>query len=114
MSGNEPFPPNFKGQAKLKTKADLHLPRKLWHFLGVMCIIYLYRTSTRSDALQLAFTLTAVFLAIDGVRLLVPTINSVVCRVFGPIMRERERNRLAGTSWLMVGVSLIVIFFQMM
>lgn len=97
---------------KLKTKSDLHLARKAWHFLGVLCIIWLYKSTTRAEGLQLALVVTASFLSIDILRQSVPALNAFVFRVLGPIMREQERAKIAGTSWLMLGVSFIVFVFS--
>ncbi|MEO0335229.1 MAG: hypothetical protein AAF202_02475 [Pseudomonadota bacterium] len=96
----------------LKTKSDLHLARKFWHFFGVAVVIYLYHTLSRSEGLQLAFVITLLALAVDSVRHSVPAINKLVCQILAPVMRERERNRMAGLSWLMIGVTIIVYLFS--
>lgn len=102
----------YKNGMILKTKADLHLARKAWHFLGVLVIIALYQNSTRSESLRLAFITTFCFLAVDVLRQSIPTLNNFVFKVLGPIMREQERNKLAGTSWLLIGVTIIVFLFS--
>jgi diacylglycerol kinase (CTP) len=96
----------------LKTKADLHLARKIWHFLGVVAVIYLYHNSSRSEGLQLAFIVTLLALAVDSLRHSLPTVNKVVCKILAPIMREREKDKMAGLTWLMVGVLIIMYIFS--
>lgn len=96
----------------LKTKSDLHLARKIWHFLGVMVVIYLYHTNTRADGLQIAFVITLLAIAVDSIRHSVSSVNKIVCQLMSPVMRERERDSMAGLTWLMIGVTTIVYLFS--
>ena len=95
-----------------KTKSDLHLARKIWHCLGVLFIIFLYHRLGRIKGTEVAIVVTASFLVVDILRQSIPTLNRVVCLILSPIMRESERNTMAGTSWLMIGTSVLVFSFS--
>lgn len=96
----------------LKTRSDLHLARKLWHLLGVLFIVTCYIKSSRSDAIQLAVTMTFLFVSLDILRHSIPNLNKIICKFLGPIMREEERHKAAGTSSLMIGTTIIVFLFS--
>ncbi|MAE72868.1 MAG: hypothetical protein CL675_02145 [Bdellovibrionaceae bacterium] len=96
----------------LKTKADLHIARKLWHMGGVLSIIAVYLNISRPDALALATSLTVFAFTVDFVRLRSEAINSIVVRVFGVFMRASERTSWSGASFLMLGVLVCVSLFE--
>lgn len=98
-------------EQKLKHRSDIHFARKLWHFSGVMFIVVVYSQVSRSMALQLMTTFAFLAVLIDLVRHQWPGANRLVLSVFHPIMREHERHGLAGTSYLMLGVFLIMLLF---
>lgn len=95
----------------LKTRADLHLARKLWHFLGVIFIMIIYHNLSRDAALRAASAVTFLFVSLDILRQHYESLNHYLMKAFQPIMREHERKQLAGTSYLLLGVLVIVYFF---
>lgn len=97
---------------RLKTKADIHLARKIWHFGGVLTIVAIYRSLPRESALVTALVATFLFVSLDILRHSFPKLNEVLFTVFRPFMREHERHRPAGTSYLLIGMTLIVFLFS--
>lgn len=95
-----------------KTKSDLHLARKVWHCLGVLFVIFLYHRLGRIKGTEVAIVITAAFLTVDILRQSLPALNRVVCVILSPIMRESEKKTMAGTSWLMIGTSVLVFTFS--
>lgn len=95
----------------LKTKDDIHWARKIWHFVGVMLILVLYLNVTRDQALQIASFLTFLFVGNDLLRHVIPNLNKVLLQVFGPFMREHEKAGLAGSTYMALGVTIIIFFF---
>lgn len=95
----------------LKKKSDLHLARKAWHFFGVLSITFVhYQLSSDQSLRWMAF---AAFVAVsfDLLRNRIPRLNQFSLRIFGPFMREYERNSLAGTTYLFLGAFCIIWFF---
>lgn len=98
-------------EQKLKTRSDIHLARKLWHFSGVLLIVIIYHNISRDLALQVASLATFVFVSLDILRQHYENVNHILLKAFQPIMREHERKTLAGTTYLLTGVLLIVFLF---
>lgn len=92
-------------------RSDVHLARRLWHMGGVLAIVVLYLNLTHAQSLKLASVVTFVFVTLDLLRQSLPRLNSTIIRVFGPFMRENEKNGIAGTTALLLGVFIIVYFF---
>ena len=95
----------------LKKRSDLHLARKIWHFLGVLTMIVIFHNVSRPVALQLITIFSFVFILFDILRQQSSPINNFVINLMHPFMRESERNSMAGTSYLFVGVFLIILLF---
>ena len=95
----------------LKTKADLHLARKIWHCSGILLIAYLYTQMNRSEALKLLLGFGSLVVVIDILRLKFKGLNEGVIKVLGPVMRAGEKNSISGSSALMIGAFLIIYFF---
>lgn len=95
----------------LKKRNDLHLSRKLWHVLtvGMMASTYAFLPLRYSMAC-LAFA-CLLFIPMDFLRLKNPNLNQFVLKWFGPLMRQNEFNKLAGTTYLLIGVGLIALIF---
>lgn len=98
-------------QQKLKARSEIHYARKIWHFVGVMVIVAIYSQVSRSMALQLMTSFAFLFIVVDLTRHQWPSANRALLSVFHPIMREHERHALAGTTYLMLGVFLIILLF---
>lgn len=94
-----------------KTKADLHIARKLWHFLGVMLIIVLFNLLTRTQSIIAITFFASLFICVDVFRLNNPKVNKFATGVMKPFMRESERNSIAGTTYLLSAAFIIILFF---
>ena len=101
----------FRPLPAFKNRTDLHLSRKLWHCLGVLTILVVYRSVSRPVALQLIALATVVFVSLDILRLFLPGLNRQLTKLFRPFMRSHEQNALAGTTFLLLGVLTITAFF---
>lgn len=95
----------------LRARTDIHLARRLWHFTGVMVIFYLYWKIPAEHARIATLVLSAPIVLIDVVRLYVPSLNKAMTVLFKPFMRESEKHRLAGVTFMVIGVSVNVILF---
>ncbi len=95
----------------LPRRSDLHVARRLWHTLGCLLIFGLYLSLSHGDALKAAAVATFLFVAYDLLRQSIPKMNDAIITVLGPFMREDEKNGIAGTTSLLLGVFIIVYFF---
>lgn len=102
----------FLNHFDLKSRSDLHLARKIWHIVGVSIIASLYLVLPRNVALVILGVVTAIAILIDVMRQKNPALNELFVHVFGIIMRKSEINKLAGTTFLLSGVSIVIIFFN--
>ncbi len=95
----------------LRARNDIHLPRRIWHFAGVMFIFFLYYVVPPQRAAWVALGLSAVIIGIDVGRLYFQRLNQAMIWSFRPFMRESEKHRLASLSFMMAGVTLVILLF---
>ncbi len=102
---------NWVQQQTLPDRKHLHLARKIWHAVGVtfMLVFYVFAPIHISQITIFAVMLIAV--PLDMIRVRAPRWNRVFIKLFRPIMRDSEVQRLAGTSALITGVSILVWAF---
>lgn len=96
---------------KLHTKSDLHLARKVWHFVGVIMIAVIFHNLSRTLALQVITFFTTLALSVDVGRRHWERLNDFVIMAFKPFMREREVKGLSGLTSLLLGTMIIIFLF---
>lgn len=94
-----------------KTRDQIHLARRLWHFFGVLFIFILYTFVPPHQAPYLAVPVSAFMIGFDWARLHNPRLNRFFQWAFRPFMREDERHRFAASTGMMAGVAIIICFF---
>jgi diacylglycerol kinase (CTP) len=94
----------------LKARNDIHLARRFWHFCGVMMIALLYRLVPPEKASLTAVAMMLLICAVDIGRLKIPRLNRTMTWLFKPFLRESERHRLAGVTFMMIGVTFVILF----
>lgn len=95
----------------LRARNDIHLARRLWHFGGVMVMALIDYALTARQTATVAVVASGVLVGCDGARLFSPRLNRLFTWVFRPVLRESERAKLAGSTAMMVGVTLTVLIF---
>lgn len=95
----------------LKNKADIHYARKIWHMTGVFMMFLAYVYLPPAVSMGALIVASVVFVPIDLIRQKNQNFNKYAVLIFKPIMRQSEVNRLAGTTFLLVGVLLVNIIF---
>lgn len=97
---------------RLAFRNDLHLARKAWHmFMGVMmAFIYMsgMSASTAVICLASAFGLSVL---VETARLRMPVFNEKIVRLWGPIMRSCEVNRVSGMPYYVLATLLSIAIF---
>lgn len=95
-----------------KNRSDLHIARKIWHVAGVFTLFAGWVLFPFWLSMTLLILGWLIFVPVDIVRQKNPNVNKSLTRLFQPIMRSSELNRLAGTTYLLTGVILIAFIFN--
>lgn len=95
----------------LKSRNQIHVARRLWHFLGVLVIFTLYSFATPRQAVWLAVPASIFMIGFDVVRLRHPRLNRFFQWLFKPFLREDEKHKLAASTAMMAGISLVICLF---
>lgn len=94
----------------LAQRSDPHLARRIWHFTGVFTM-FLIGWRLPDDALRIALYVTASLVMLDLLRLRLPWLNRKLIWIFRPILREAETSRPTGSTYMLLGVSVIAYLF---
>lgn len=95
-----------------KNRSDLHLARKIWHMAGVFTLFAGWVLLPQWLSITLLVLAWFLFVPADVMRLKNKEMNRNLMRLFQPIMRKNEVDRLAGTTYLLTGVILITLAFD--
>lgn len=96
---------------ELKKRSDIHWARKIWHMAGVSAIFAVYVLAPEMVSYTILALSVALFLPMDFLRHRYPALNDWLVHAFRPIMRTTEINKIAGTTYLLAGVCVIVALF---
>ncbi len=96
----------------LKKRSELHLARKVWHMESVGMMAAIYAFASERTSLTILAVSWLVFVPLDILRHFYPALNELLVHIFRPILRDSELNKVAGTSYLLTGVGIIVFIFQ--
>lgn len=95
----------------IKATADVHIERKLTHFLGVMTMVVIHALTPSWLAWIILLGIAIPLVAFDFLRLRSEKLNQLTPKLFGLIMRRKELNHITGTTYLFFGTILIFFFF---
>jgi dolichol kinase len=96
----------------LKNRSDLHLARKAWHMSGVFTMFLCWQFAPYWVSMTLLVIGWLFFVPADFLRQKNPELNERLSKIFRPIMRRSEFNRLAGTTYLLTGALVITLLFN--
>jgi dolichol kinase len=96
----------------LKKRSDIHWARKIWHISGVVLIFLLFQILPTNFSKFLVVLGAILFVSMDILRKNNKNVNTFFIYYFKPIMRQHEINHLAGTTYLFLGVMILVLFFN--
>lgn len=111
MTDSTPLNTGYYGSG-FKKRSDVHLARKIWHMAGVFSLFLVWTLLPEQYAFLIYSILWLMFVPSDILRLQNKNINQIITKLFKPIMRENELNRLAGTSYLLTGTILLALIFE--
>ena len=101
---------NFKNN--YKNRSDIHWARKIWHIVTVFGMFLTYQFAPYAVSTSILFIACAIMIPFDFIRLKYPKVNDVALIFMGPLMRNTEVKGAAGTTFLLVGVAVIVSIFS--
>lgn len=95
----------------LKAHVDLHIARKLTHNLGVLTMFLIHHYCSTKVSWIVLLSAAIPLIIFDLLRQKIESLRVLTPKLFGAIMRRRELNGLAGTTYLFIGVGFIFYFF---
>ncbi len=96
----------------LKARSDLHIARKIWHATGISIMVLVHATQP-IEVSWLALGLFALLIVPgDVIRQYNSKVNFWAHKLFGPVMRKSESKRISGSSFLVLGAALNLLFFE--
>jgi dolichol kinase len=94
-------------------RESIHWKRKVFHVIGIGSVGFTYAFAPVSavHALAILGFIAAIFVTLDALRFVVPSLNKKVKRDFGPFMRDYELDGLSGSSWFFFAALIGIAFF---
>lgn len=96
---------------EFKRRSDIHWARKLWHMIGVSVIALIYTFLPESYSKLIITVSCFIFIPFDLLRTQWPQFNHSVWAIFHAVMRENEKDGIAGTTYLFLGTGIIIWIF---
>jgi dolichol kinase len=103
--------PSSQGVQNLKVRSDIHLPRRIWHFFGVLTIVAIFNMTTRQTSLTLLVLAILILVPLDLMRTKTPWLNRIALNWFDAVIRSSEVHSLSGLSYLLFGTLITVSLF---
>src|SRR5262249_30278230 len=95
----------------LPGRSDPHIARQIWHFSGVFSMFIVAWFLPPEQYLRVSLYVTATLVTLDLLRLRYQALNGPLIRLFKPFLREHEKRRPTGSTFMLVGVTCIAYFF---
>ncbi len=95
----------------IKAQIDIHLERKLTHIIGVLMMAIAHHFFPQWVNWTVLATVGLPLVIFDFLRLRNAYLHQLTPKIFGKIMRRRELNGITGTTYLLLGVTIIFAIF---
>lgn len=95
----------------LAQRGDLHLARRFWHMGWVLAMFVIAYHFSRPIALRTAVYCMIFFVSLDLLRLRYEGLNRRLVALFSPFLRESERSKPAGSTSMLIGITLSFYLF---
>ncbi|NBX93676.1 MAG: hypothetical protein EBQ85_10650 [Proteobacteria bacterium] len=90
-----------------------HFGRKFYHLMmGLMCFSLYAFVLNREEALLALLLIGGSFMMADVLRLKSSTMNTLILKYFGKIMRREELRSISGNSFYILGLIVVVALFS--
>jgi len=88
------------------------LSRKFLHTFGSLIgWIYLFAPLSKSTTVFILLCLLILLITIEQVRKKFPSVNVLFIRYFGFMMRQKERDKVSGATYFLIGTLLVIALF---
>ncbi len=95
----------------IKALADIHLERKLTHVFGILLMVLIHHFFSLRVCWMILLFGGVPLVLLDLLRHKVAALQTFSLKVFGGIMRRREVRGITGTTYLLVGVAIVLAIF---
>ncbi|MGE0633132.1 MAG: diacylglycerol/polyprenol kinase family protein [Pseudobdellovibrionaceae bacterium] len=95
----------------LKKRSDIHWARKIWHMGTVLTMALIYGLAPESFSVGLLIFFGLLFIPLDLLRQKKEKLNRTLVSLFRGVIRAHEVHKIAGTTYLILGVSIVLLFF---
>jgi diacylglycerol kinase (CTP) len=96
----------------LASRSDLQLPRKVWHMATGLLIAGLYINGmARVQAVFILGLIFFFFLFFEMSRLRFSRLNQFVIKLWGPVMRKNEVNKISGILYFLASAIIVIALF---
>lgn len=102
---------DFEKSEGLKKRSDIHWARKVWHMGTVLLMALLYTLLPENVSLALLVFFAVLFIPLDILRQTRPGLNNTLVHLFKAVIRSHEVHKIAGTTYLLIGVIAVSILF---
>lgn len=95
----------------LKSRADLHIARKVFHSATVLGILLCMVFLPPSLNWTIYFTIGLPLVLLDRFRTSFPKVNHFLLKTLGPVVRKHEAHKMTGASFAIIGIGLAYFLF---
>ncbi|MCC6137378.1 MAG: hypothetical protein IT287_02010 [Bdellovibrionaceae bacterium] len=95
----------------IKALADLHIERKLTHVFGILLMVAIHHFFSLQTCWLILLFGGIPLLLLDIFRHRSAMLQKFAVKMFGAVMRRRELHGYTGTTYLLIGVAVILAFF---
>jgi dolichol kinase len=95
----------------IKATVDVHLERKITHLLSILGMALIHHFAPLWISWTILLGIGVPFLIFDFFRRRNEKLRQLTLKLFGAIMRRKEINGIAGTTYLLIGTMIIFFFF---
>ena len=97
---------------RLHVRSDLHLTRKIWHMMMGLVIAFVYLSGMQvGTAVMVLGSVLGFDLLMETARLKIPAVNEKLMRIWGPVMRACEVDRVSGIPHYLAASLLAIAIF---
>lgn len=94
-------------------RKTFNIQRALFHLGGgLLPILYLLIPISKEAAIVIIGFLAWAVVFSDYLRLKYPAFNNIFCRIFSPLLRQKESKTIHGSSYYFLSAWLVILFFD--
>jgi diacylglycerol kinase (CTP) len=95
----------------LAKRSDPHVARRLWHIGGLLAMFCVDYFLPPAVTLKATAWVAGTLILLDLLRLRYPALNARLVWLFQPVLRESEKHKLTGSTYMLAGVAVVAYLF---